>query len=240
LQIRLKHLRQDKRQQQKVGRGFHSGAAVFLIGLNLAVFVFTHYTQAGAAFFQRMIFYPGNLLTGNLWPILVSGFFHSSWSHLGWNMLAVFVFGRIVQEGLGVRTTLFIYFGALILSMLFSLVIYVGVLHQNVAVIGASGAVMGLMSAAMLIAPFSITWEMVLPIPTMVKGWLFFAADLRGFLGGEQDGVSHLAHLCGFASVMILVYFLSSHERQKMTAGFLINLVSLALVVWLKKTVFPA
>ena len=230
----MKHSKEHKRQQQNTGILSHSGAAVFLICLNLAVYVFTHYTQEGAAFFDEMIFYSGNIIRGNYWSIAVSGFLHSGWTHLGWNMLAVFIFGRIVQRRMGFWTTLFIYFGALILSMIFSLVIYVGILHKNAAIIGASGAVMGLMSTAMLVAPFSITWEMLLPIPTMVKGWMFFYADLRGFLGGEADGVSHLAHLCGFASVMILVYFLSTEDRKRLTAGLLVNLISLAVVFWVK------
>jgi len=139
---------------------------------------------------------------------------------------------------MGTAKTLFIYFGALVISMLFSLVIYIALMHKNVAVIGASGAVMGLMSTAMLIAPFSITWEMLLPIPTMVKGWMFFYADLKGFLGGETDGTSHLAHLCGFLSVMIMVYFLSREDRTKLTAGLIVNIMSLAAVMWVKYRFF--
>jgi membrane associated rhomboid family serine protease len=122
--------------------------------------------------------------------------------------------------------------------MIFSLVIYIGILHKNVAIIGASGAVMGLMSTAMLIAPFSITWEMLFPIPTMIKGWMFFYADFKGFLGGEADGISHLAHLCGFLSIMIMVYFLSNEDRTKLTGGLVVNLISLGVATWIRQKYF--
>lgn len=231
-------MKKQKRQQRDSGFWSYSKVAVFLIAANVVMHVFSHYTIPGRAFFEEMILYSGNVLKGNYWCFLSSGFLHSNWMHLGLNMLAILIFGHIVEKRMGSRTTLFIYFGAMFLSMLFSLVIYVVFLQKNVAIIGASGAVMGLMATAMLIAPFSITWEMLFPIPTMIKGWLFFYADLKGFLGGETDGVSHLAHLCGFLSVMVLVYFLSQEDRQKLTAGFVINLFSLAVAAWVKVKFF--
>lgn len=230
--------KKQKRQQQAPGFWSCSKAAVLLIVVNFAVYLFSHYTIAGRAFFEEMILYSGNLISGNYWCLLTSGFLHSNWMHLALNMLAIFIFGHIVEKHMGFKTTMFIYFGALFISMLFSLVIYIVMFQKNVAIIGASGAVMGLMSTAMLIAPFSITWEMIFPIPTMVKGWMFFYADLKGFMGGETDGVSHLAHLCGFLSVMILVYFLSQEDRRKLTAGFVINLISLVVVFWVKQRYF--
>jgi membrane associated rhomboid family serine protease len=232
--------KKKKQQQQQRNSGFLScsRAAVFLIFLNVVMYFFSHYTISGRAFFEEMILYSGNIIAGNYWCLLTSGFLHSSWTHLLLNMLAILIFGHIVEKHMGFKTTLFIYAGSLFISMLFSLFIYVVILQKNVAIIGASGAVMGLMATAMLIAPFSITWEMLLPIPTMVKGWMFFYADLMGFLDGETDGVSHLAHLCGFLSVMILVYFLSQEDRRKLTAGFVINLISLAIAFWVKVTFF--
>ena len=41
---------------------------------------------------------------------------------------------------------------------------------------------MGLVSAAMLLDPFAMTYEMIVPLPVMVKGWMFLYADIGGFL----------------------------------------------------------
>lgn len=182
-----------------------------------------------------VILFPGNLLQGNVACLVTSGFLHHNWQHLLGNMLGVFIFGRIVERRLGMMKTFFVYMGALVLSMLFATGVYAFVLQKNVAIIGASGAVMGLISAAMLLDPFRITFEMLLPLPVMVKGWIFLGADLRGFLGGEKDGVSHLAHLFGFLSVAVLVYFLSKEDKRKMTAGFVINILSFAGFLILKQ-----
>ena len=231
-------MKKEKRQQRDSGFFSCAHAAFLLIFLNTGMFVFSHFTPAGRQFFQQMILHAGGLAQGRYLSLLAAGFLHADWVHLAMNMLGIFIFGRIVQERMGFKTTLFVYFGSLMISMVCFLVIYLAVFQKNVGIIGASGAVMGLMAAAMLLAPFSITWEMLFPIPTMVKGWMFFYADLKGLMGGESDGVSHLAHLCGFLSILVLLYFLSQQDQKKLTAGFVINLVSLAVVFWVRMKFF--
>jgi len=232
--------KKDKQRKTQESKGFlaQSTAAFLLIALNSMAYWFTHFTEQGEALLSDLILYPGNLIQGKFWCLITSGFIHSDGRHLLLNMFGLFVFGYIVQKKMGFSKAVFIYFGSLMLSMLSATVVYAAVLHKNVAIIGASGAVMGLMGVSVLMAPFSITYEMLFPIPTMFKGWLFLWADLKGFLGGEDDGVSHLTHLFGFASIIILVYFLSDEDKRKFTAGLLINIVSLAAAVWLKARYF--
>ena len=59
--------------------------------------------------------------------------------------------------------------------------------------------------------------------------WLFFWADINGFLGGEKDGISHLAHLLGFLSIGFLVYFLDRKEKNLLKTGLITNLISFAI-----------
>ena len=212
-----------------------SKVAFFLIIMNLAVFVFLQDMSFNREILSPVILYPGNLLSGNFFCIITSGFIHHNWQHLLLNMLGVFVFGRIVERKLGILKTFFIYIGSLFISMMFSTIVYAFFMHKNVAIVGASGAVMGLVSGAMLLSPFSITFEMILPIPTMIKGWMFFYADIKGFLVGEKDGVSHLAHLFGFLSIALLVYFMSKEDKKKLTAGLIVNIFSLAGILFLKQ-----
>lgn len=215
--------------------GFIFGSATvnIIIALNAAVFYFMYYTPNGNEYIKPFIMYPGNLLNGKVWCIITSGFIHGGFSHFIWNMVGVFIFAKIVEKKLGVRKTLFIYFGALTISMLFSTAVYAFLMNKNVAIIGASGAVMGLISAAMLLSPFTVTYEMILPIPTMVKGWMFFYADIQGFLNQVSDGVSHLAHIFGFLSIAILVYFLSHQDKKAIKAGMLINIFSIIVLLLL-------
>jgi len=213
---------------------FGSWSANIIIFLNVAVFLYLDKFIVGDMLFRRIVLYPGNLIKGRWWCLVTSGFLHSDWQHLALNMLGVFIFTKIIERHLGTIKTLFIYVGSLVLSMLFATGIYSLVLHKNVAIIGASGAVMGLISAAMLLDPFRITYEMILPIPTMIKGWLFFYADIKGFLGAEKDGISHLSHLCGFLSVAFLVYFLSKRDKKLMRTGLMINFLSFIAFLFLR------
>lgn len=213
---------------------FGSEAGFFLIVINVILYIFFRYTYNGQALLDVCVLYPANVFQErNFICLVTSGFIHANTSHLFWNMLGIFVFSRIVDKHLGAGKMLFIYFGSLVISMFLSIFLYTYVFHQNIAIIGASGAVMGLIAAAMLLDPFAVTYEMFVPLPVMVKGWIFFLADLKGLLNAERDQVSHLVHLIGFLSIAILVYFLSEEDKKSMFKGLLVNVFSFfALLVF--------
>jgi membrane associated rhomboid family serine protease len=225
------------RSKKKKSAGFsaESQFAFMVVGMNFAAFALTHYHPGFQKYLPSLILYPENLIHGKLWCLLTSGFIHRDWSHLLFNMAGVLIFGRIVERRLGVAKTAIIYFGTLFLSMLLTILAYTTLLHKQVAIIGASGAVMGLIAAAMLLEPFCITYEMILPIPMMIKGWMFLYADFQGFLSGERDGISHLAHLCGFMSIAILVYFFSHEDRRTLSTGLIVNILSFMGFLYLRQ-----
>lgn len=101
---------------------------------------------------------------------------------------------------------------------------------------GASGAIAGLASAAMLISPLSITWlAMGIPLPVMVVSWLFLITDLSGVLNPTPgDNIGHFAHLGGFFSITVILWLLGKEHKEKMLKGFLINVGTLAVLaaVW--------
>jgi membrane associated rhomboid family serine protease len=197
----------------------------------------------GAALMPNLVLSMMNLSKGFVWTLLTSAFVHADWTHLLVNMLGVFVFGRVVEQELGITKTFFVYFGSLFISMLFAITGYFFILQKNVIIIGASGALMGLISAGMLLAPFRITMEMFLPIPLMVKGWAFFYFDLQGLLQKEKDGVSHLAHILGFLAISILVYFFGKKEQKRFSTGLWINIISFIvflIAVYFYRRYFPA
>lgn len=209
--------------------------ATFLIIL-VNVFIFFYFCKSGtdSKLVESLVLTPANLFSkGNLSCLVTAGFLHNDVLHLLFNMLGIFIFGSVVERRFGAFKTLFIYAGALILSMFFSTVIYTFVMNKNVAIVGASGALMGLISCAMLADPFTITYETLLPIPVMVKGWMFFYADMRGFLNGETDGISHLAHLLGFLSIAGIVYFLEKKDRSVLFRGLVINGLSFCVFLFL-------
>lgn len=213
---------------------FESKAAVFLIALHCLVFVlFRYFIPPGER--ESFLLSLSSLSAGRFWTVLTTGLIHFQPGHLLLNMVGIFVFGRVVERHLGPARTLLIYFGALVISLVSAIGIYILFLHRNVTLVGASGAIMGLISTAILLDPFLITYELILPLPLMVKGWMFFYADLKGFGQGERDGVSHLAHLTGFLSIAFLVYFLSDKQRDRLQTGLLINIASFAVFLLLRR-----
>lgn len=206
---------------------------LLLIAIN--IFVFFYFKNKGEDIPETLVLSPYNLfIEKNLPCLITSGFLHKDIFHLGFNCLGIFIFGSIVQNRFGAVKTLLIYFGALVLSMLFATTVYSLIMHKNTSLIGASGALMGFISCAMLADPFKISYEIAfLPIPVMFKGWFYFYADIRGFLGGEKDGVSHLAHLFGFLSIALIVYFLNKNDRKILLNGLLINIFSFIIFLGL-------
>ncbi|MCA9409342.1 MAG: hypothetical protein KC733_11685, partial [Candidatus Omnitrophica bacterium] len=69
------------------------------------------------------------------------------------------------------------------------------------------------------------------PIPVMVKGWLFIYLDLQSIFTEQNDGISHFAHLFGYLSIALLVYFLSHEDKKKMQVGLIINIISFIIFI---------
>ncbi len=181
--------------------------------------------------------FPSDLFHFRIWTLITAGFLHGDLMHLLFNMLGIFVFGRIVERNFGIIKTAIIYFAAMIISHVFSSVINYGVLGIDIPGIGASGALMGLIAAAILIQPFYITYEALIPMPVMVLGWLAIYADIVGILGAVNDGIGHLAHIGGFISITIIAYFMGGQDRKKMRTGLIINIASVAILYFISRTI---
>ena len=203
---------------------FEPKFTISIIILNFITFVASFFLSQ--ELFNSFISYPSDFLGARAYTLLTSGFLHASWSHLLWNMLAIFIFGRVVERKLGFLKTNFIYFGSLFVSGIFSSLIDL-LRGSTVGGLGASGAIMGLVSAAILLDPFYIAHESGIPLPIMINGWLAIYADLAGILNPTADGIGHFAHLGGFISIGLLTFFLSGEDTEKLRKGLIINIISL-------------
>jgi membrane associated rhomboid family serine protease len=194
------------------GSGRVSTAIKALIGANVALFVAQ--ILAGALF-------PADRFTGadvlttafGLMPARVMGqlyvwqlasymFLHGGVFHLLFNMLALWMFGTELERTWGTRYFLKFYFvtgiGAAVLTVLFSLLPFdfARGIHQSI-VIGASGAIYGLLLAYGLYFPDRpIYMYLVFPIPAkyfvMIMGALAFYSSF-----GDAGGVASATHLGG-------------------------------------------
>jgi len=135
------------------------------------------------------------------WTFVTYMFLHGGLGHIFFNMLSLFFFGPRLEDRLGSRSFLGLYFASGITGGLLSLFF-----TPNVAIIGASGAVFGVMLGYAMFWPRHqiLIWG-ILPIEAR---WLVVgltAMALYAGFGGGASGIAHFAHLGGFLGAWIFL-----------------------------------
>jgi membrane associated rhomboid family serine protease len=175
---------------------------------------------------QKVFIHASNdLFTGRVYTYITAGFIHAGIIHLAGNMLFLLIFGRIVESKLGTKKMLTVYFLALIISSLISDAIYLFGFHTIIYSLGASGAIMGLVSAGMLLDPLYL----VFPFPAFILAWLEIYSNVTGILSNVNDGIGHFAHMGGFISIAFITFLFSRDEKQKLKRGLIFNAITLAI-----------
>lgn len=137
-----------------------------------------------------------------LWRILTYGLCHApGLHHILFNMIGVWVFGRMTDSVYGPKETLAFFALAVGLSGLTE-VGFAALGSVPVSVIGASGGVMGLVALAAMNFPKMPMYLMFIPVPIELR-WLalaYIGFDVWGVLGGGGGNIANLAHLAGAAT----------------------------------------
>lgn len=126
-------------------------------------------------------------------------FLHGGFGHLFSNMFALWMFGRTLEYELGSKRFLTYYMvcgiGAALLQM--GIAALTGEVYFRL--VGASGAVMGLLLAFGVMHPNNMIYIMPLPFPIKAKWFVIGYAVLEIALGwsGVNTGIAHFAHVGG-------------------------------------------
>lgn len=155
--------------------------------------------------------------------IFTSMFMHGNVLHIGMNMLFLWVFGDNVEDRMGhLRYLLFYLLCGVIAAVMHTLVS----LFSNVPVLGASGAIAGVLGAYFVLfrgayiktlVPLFFIFT-VMDIPAFVFLLLWFVFQLFsgfGSIGGTGGGVAFWAHIGGFVAGWVLVRFFAVTRRLK-------------------------
>jgi membrane associated rhomboid family serine protease len=148
-----------------------------------------------------------------LWQLGTYIFLHGGVFHLLFNLLALWMFGGELENHLGskkfLRYFLFCGISAGICTFLFTPYMY-----QRIPVIGASGAIYGLLLAFGWLFPNRLIYVYFLfPIPAKYFVIIFGLIEFFSSMEGPGGGVSHLTHLGGI--VFGLLYMSYPVIRQK-------------------------
>ncbi|MFC4233393.1 rhomboid family intramembrane serine protease [Parasediminibacterium paludis] len=126
--------------------------------------------------------------------LVSSGFLHVNWQHLVFNMFSLYVFSDNIELVLGNGIFLLIYFISLIGGNLLSLLVHRH--HGDYSAVGASGAVSGIIFAAIALQPSIGIGMFFIYIPGWLYGIVFVAVSIYG-IKSQKDNIGHEAHLGG-------------------------------------------
>lgn len=126
-----------------------------LIGLNLIVYgleIKLGGSQSSSSLERLGALIPEKVLAGEWWRLIGANFLHYGSFHLATNMLSLFFVGRLIELSLGARSYLTIYLFSGIGSMLTFTLLAFRLNLDNVFLVGASAAIMGLIGAILAIS----------------------------------------------------------------------------------------
>jgi membrane associated rhomboid family serine protease len=223
-----------KQTAQRIGSvaGQGTGPVVTkaLIGLNAAIYLVQIFQSGdlrgvGGSLFENGVLYGPLVAEGEWWRLVTSGFLHASPIHLLFNMLMLWWFGAALETLLGRGRYLGIYFVSILAGSAGALI-----LAPDSAVVGASGAVFGILGAGLVlernrIQVFGGSALLVVGF-NLVLSFVLSYVSLGGHLGGLAGGA---------AAMLVLTQFGRRHAvygRADMTtvAGFVgIAVISVAI-----------
>lgn len=150
-------------------------------------------------------------------------FLHSGFLHLAFNVMFLYIFGRSVEGAIGSFRFLLLY---LVSGVGAEMVEALGAPETMLPMVGASGAIAGVLGAHVLLFPnavvrvfvFFFFFFRIVRVPaTAVLGIWFLIQILSGITEtGSESGVAFLAHTAGFIIGMALSLFLKLPEKNGM------------------------
>lgn len=168
---------------------------IFVIVLILANILISIKGFNDVYFFRKYQFHVGSIRAGEQIRMITSAFLHADFFHLAFNMIALYSFAPVVTGTLGNTTFLIIYIGSLIFGSLLTMVFHSN--EYSYTAVGASGAVTGIIYAAILIYPdMTIGIFGVLPLPAYIFGIGYLLYSIYG-MKAKNDNIGHTAHFGG-------------------------------------------
>lgn len=204
-----------------------SFVTVLLIAANVALFLWEVLLPAGARDelilklavipFEITHLEPGeaDLVLYNGMTLLTAMFLHGGVLHLAGNMIYLWIFGNNIEDSMGHARFVVFYLACGVAAALLQVVFNPG---SGIPMVGASGAISGVMGAYLILYPRVKVFAMVpigfmltsiaLPAWTMLLYWaaIQFVSGLTGLLAAEErGGVAFWAHIGGFVAGVVLI-----------------------------------
>lgn len=158
---------------------------------------------------------PLDLPVASPWiAMFTSMFMHGGWMHLLGNMLYLWIFGDNIEASLGHKRYLVFY---LLCGVAAALAQGVAAPASDIPMVGASGAISGVLGAYLVLHPRAnirvfvvlIIYVTIINVPAFIVLGLWIGGQLlsSAAVDAGQPGVAFIAHIGGFVAGAILVFF---------------------------------
>lgn len=174
------------------------------------------YKWGALSYVETPFFYPHQFITYM--------FLHGGFQHMFFNMFAIFMFGRILESVWGPKRFLTYYILTGIGAALAQIIIYYLAIHvfpeygiMPYPMVGASGAVFGVLVAFGMLFPNEKLFIIPFPFPIKAKYFVIGYGVLELALGlsnNPNDNVAHFAHLGGLITGFFIVLFWKKKDRS--------------------------
>lgn len=185
--------------------------SLILINLFIHVLISTYAGIDTNSVFYKYGAVPSQIMNGlGFFTLLTYAFFHSGWVHLIGNMYFLWTFGDNVEDRLGHLGFIVFYFVCALLSAICQVIAMNKMGVGNVPLVGASGAIAGIMGAYLYFFPKAALYQtIIIPYPFKIPVTLYlgfwviiqFAGHLRG-----GKNTAWWAHLSGFFFGLLFVF----------------------------------
>lgn len=187
-----------------------------LLIINILTYFVSHNLVSEAVFYTWFVAY--HPMSDMFQPLqmLTYMFSHSNLQHLFFNMFALYVFAPRIEYAWGEKQFLSYFllsgFGALLVHYAVATYQFYqngDVMALEVPILGASGAVFGILVAFAYLYPNLELSFMFIPVPIRAKYFvlIYAAIELFSGLSSTQTGVAHFAHLGGAVSGFLLIQY---------------------------------
>lgn len=142
------------------------------------------------------------------WTLLTAIFLHGSLVHLLYNLFALVLFGLILEGTIGTKKFLILFFSAGLFASIASIPFY------N-AVLGASGAIFGIIGALAIIKPKMVVWVYGMPMPMFLAALIWAIVDVLGIF--IPSNIANLAHLFGILIGIVFGAIFRAYIKESLT-----------------------
>lgn len=217
---------EDARRVEEIFKPKTPVITYILIVLNTLVFLFGFLFGMGNSLVNAFANYGPYIIDGEYYRLLTSAFVHVNILHFVMNMYVLYIVGSQAEGFFGKAKFLIIYILSALSGSLLSML-----LNQNVASIGASGAIFGLFGALLY---FGYNYRVYLGntfvrqiLPVILINLLF------GFMVVGIDNYAHIGGLIGGYVVSMATGFIGKGRNKDRVNGIIITILLFAFLIYM-------